>query len=203
MTPTPWTLPRIFPQSTIVVIGTGPSLTQSDVDYCRGLPTIAVNNAYTLAPWANILYAADARWWKAYGGAQGFAGQRICSDSSDWIIPPSYLSLSVTSSCGGLHRDPSHLNGPNSGHQAVNMAVHLGASRIVLLGMDCRPNSKGKTHFFGRHPHTSIVSPYQMFLEAWRTIPDALPDGVTIINATRSTAIDCFPCQPISEAIWP
>ncbi len=58
-------VPRDFPGGTILCVASGPSLTQEDVDYCRGKvdAAIAVNTSYQRVPWAYALYAADAHWW--------------------------------------------------------------------------------------------------------------------------------------------
>ena len=53
-------VPKLWPNSTVVCIGTGPSLTQADVDLCCSQArVIAVNDAYRMAPLADVLYAAD------------------------------------------------------------------------------------------------------------------------------------------------
>ena len=69
-------VPRAWVDETAVCIASGPSLTQADVDYVRGKArVIVVNNGYLLAPWADVLYAADARWWMlAQGRDAAFPG---------------------------------------------------------------------------------------------------------------------------------
>jgi len=70
------TVPCLWPDSTIVCMATGPSLTQADCDYVRelGVPTIAINDAHRLAPWANVLYSNDRMWWRKYKGVPSFTG---------------------------------------------------------------------------------------------------------------------------------
>ena len=48
-------VPKLWPGATVVCIATGASLTQTDVEACRGLRTIVINNAYTVAPWAEAI----------------------------------------------------------------------------------------------------------------------------------------------------
>ena len=60
-----------------VVVASGPSLTAEDVDYCRErAAVIVVNDNYKLAPWADVLYAADPEWWDLHQGAPSFQGDR-------------------------------------------------------------------------------------------------------------------------------
>jgi hypothetical protein len=64
--------------ATCIVAATGPSFTAEVAEACRGYPTIAVNDAYRLFPWADILYASDGAW---------FAGERWSSVSATPIPP--------------------------------------------------------------------------------------------------------------------
>ena len=54
------------------------------------------------------------------------------------------------SSQRGLGHDRVHFGG-NSGFQAINLAFLWGATRIILLGFDCKAVA-GKDHWFGQHP---------------------------------------------------
>ena len=52
---------------TVVCIGRGPSLRPDDIAYCQGKAVvIALNAAWELAPWADVLYAADFSWWHVH-----------------------------------------------------------------------------------------------------------------------------------------
>src|SRR4030095_303323 len=98
----------------------------------------------------------------------------------------------------GLETIPSGLRtGHNSGYQAINLAVHLGARTIVLLGYDMSGD-----HFFGGHPdHTR--PPFQRCLRAFTTLLEPIAAlVVTGWNGTRSTSLTCFP-QPALEDVIP
>ena len=59
-------IPKMWTNSVAVCLGGGPSLNKEDIEYCRekkGVRFIAINDAYRLAPFADILYAADKKWW--------------------------------------------------------------------------------------------------------------------------------------------
>jgi hypothetical protein len=87
-------------------------------------------------------------------------------------------------------------NGRNSGYQAINLAVHLGAARILLLGYDMQGD-----HYFGHHPDQSRP-PFGVCLKRFQTLVKPLRDlQVAVINCTRKTALTCFPCQPLEEAL--
>lgn len=203
-------VPRLFPKSTIVCLGTGPSLTAADVDACRGrAPVIAINDAVRLAPWADVLYAADARWWRHHKGVPAFTGARfsVKGPNAHDAHPPDVCVLKYAG-FDGLALDPSglclgKLGGQNSGYQAINLAVHLGASRIVLLGYDMHANDGGPSHFFGEHPSPlNSDSPYRMMAWSFESLVDPLRAiGVTVVNASRQTALTCFPRVALETAL--
>lgn len=204
----PDAVPRLWPESTIVCLGSGPSLTQDDVDACRGRArVIAINDSHRLAPWADVLYATDAKWWKFYCGVPAFHGLKFAVMDCEWEqdgVP--WPDLRVLKNCGvsGLELNPTGLrNGKNSGYAAVNVAVHLGASRILLLGYDMGKAPDGKVHFFGEHPDAlQASSPYVSFIEMFATLVKPLQQcGVEVINCTRRTALTCFPQRPLEAAL--
>jgi len=199
------TVPRDWPGETCVVLATGPSLTPDDVDFCRGKArVIAVNNAYTLAPWADALYACDAKWWHWHQGVPSFTGPKWSLDHSAWGTHRArYPDVQKLRNTGtrGLERDPSGLkNGRNSGYQAVNLAYHYGAKRIVLLGFNMQP-ARGRSHFFGEHPNNQ-KSPYNIFRKEFASLVDPLKkSGVQVINCSRQSVLECFPKADLHEVL--
>lgn len=199
----PYVIPRVWPGSTVVCIASGPSLTQEDVDYVRGkAKVIVVNSSYQMAPWADLLYACDARWWKWNRGATSFTGLKfaLTKESGKW---PGVRVLEKTG-VEGLETKKSALRtGGNSGYQVINLAVHMGASRIVLLGYDMQRGPKGEEHWHPDYPNRSR-SPYNMFVRHYGTLVDPLREiGVDVINCTRRTAIQCFPRQSLVSVFEP
>jgi hypothetical protein len=197
------TVERLWPASTVVCIGTGPSLTREDVDACRGRArVIAIKHAIEWAPWADALYGSGGdggKWWQRNGpGLADYQGLRYTLD------PKAAPWATVLKNAGftGLESSPSGLRtGKNSGFAAINLAVHLGASRIVLLGYDMRPDATDRDHFFGQHWHHGRV-PLRMFVELFDSLVEPLRAlGIQILNATRSTALTAFPCVSLEEAL--
>lgn len=196
-------VPALCPGGTVVCLGGGPSLTVEDVTYCRGKATvIAINDAWRLAPWADALMASDASWWHHYRGAPEFRGLKFSLD------PParSIAGVQVLRNTGdkGIETDPTGLRtGRNSGAAAINLAVHFGATRIILLGYDMDVDAKGRSHWFGHHP-TGLRnnSPYALFRQMIGTMAEPLADlGIAVVNCSRQTALTCFPCAPLREVL--
>ena len=70
---------RLWEGETVVCLASGPSLTPADVEYVRGKArVIVINTTVLLAPWADVLYACDARWWQwHHKTVKGFAGMKF------------------------------------------------------------------------------------------------------------------------------
>jgi len=160
---------------------------------------LAINDAYRLAPWADVLYAADQGWWKWHQGVPSFTGPKYAmqAGAAEW-------GVTVLRNTGdeGLERDPCGLrNGRNGGYQAINLAVHLGATRIVLLGYDMQAFKGQPSHWFGEHPDGNRA-PYDTYRHYFQTIVAPLQAlGVTVLNASRTSALDCFPRVSLAEAL--
>ncbi len=199
-------MPRCWPGFSVVCVATGPSLDAAQVDAVRAWrdtgtarAIVVVNDAYVLAPWADVLYACDGSWWEAHAGAPSFRGQKVSGTRHGAAWGAQCL---VTDRRHGLSDDPTTLAGSNSGYQAMNFAVLSGASRVVLLGYDCRPSQTGQTHFFGSHRHASHEPPFGLFLGEWPSACQPLEDaGVSVVNATPDSAITCFPTATLTEAL--
>ncbi len=200
-------VPRLWPGETVICLATGPSLTPDDVEFCRGragVRVIAINDAYRLAPWADALYACDAKWWHWHIGVPSFTGPKWSLEHSAWgNYRAVYTDVQRLRNTGpaGLEHDPTGLkSGRNSGYQAINLAVHYGAARIVLLGYDMQP-SGGKSHFFGDHPNKQ-QSPYAMFRRAFQALVRPLEKaGVTVVNCSRHTALTAFPTADLRATL--
>lgn len=196
-------VPRLFPDQTIVCLASGPSLTSEDVDFCRGrAPVVAVNDTYRLAPWAAALYACDARWWESHAGVPSFMGLKFALESKAAQWP----GVQVLDNTGdrGVELEPTGLRtGKNSGYQAVNLAVHLGAARIVLLGYDMQTHEGQPSHFFGEHPRPlRRPSPFAMFCDHFASLVEPLRAlKIDVINCSRASALACFPRRPLGSVL--
>lgn len=180
-------------------MATGPSLTAQDAQAVRGKARVmAVNNAITLAPFADALWASDAKWYRWHQGVPSFHGLKFCLEGTH------YRDVKTLQPTGrlGLELDPHGVKtGENSGYAAINCAVHLGAKRIVLLGYDMQYGPKGERHFFGDHPERATRR-NESYLPNYLTLVEPLRRlGIEIINCTRRTALKCFPRQSLDVVL--
>lgn len=196
-----YTIPWAWEDETCVVIGTGPSLTQAQVDYCRGKArVITVNDAHNMAPWADHLHASDAKWWRwYYEETKQFLGVKTTVEPPAADFPD--VMLLNNTGLDGFDYDPAHCRtGCNGGYQAAHIAAHYGVSRILLIGMDHRV-VEGKAHFFGDHPD-NIRSEYGTWNWHWQTLVEPFYSmGIEVINCTPDSALTVFPMRRLEDVL--
>ena len=213
---------------TVVIVAGGPSLTVKDVgrvgvahmlDQVR---CIAVNDAYLLAPWADVHYAADSHWhkWHTDGIARvgldaptvaklwaEFQGQKCSIESSGGNIQDDAVHMlrnkTFPDHSMGLSLDSRALvTGRNSGFQALNLAILAGAARVILLGFDGQPAKDGKAHWFGEHPRPTPAAVYPLYCQAMSAAENAiLAAGVEVINCSQGSAINAFPKAALEDML--
>ena len=189
---------------TVVCVASGPSLAAEDVEFVRGKATvIAINDAVQLAPWADVLYSSDPGWWQKYKWMRDFAGVRVMVDPIRSHKPSAQTvdGVVVLKNTGkdGVEFSPDGLRTQiNSGGAAINLAVHLGAKRIVLLGYDMGPSGK-RYHF---HDDKPTYSAYDVFIKNIGTMAAPLAEaGIEVLNCSRQTKLQCFPRVALTEAL--
>lgn len=201
----PHVVPRLCPGGTVLCLGCGPSLSLVDVEHARSRvdATIAVNDAWTLAPWADALMASDAAWWITHDSLRQFPGLKYSLEKAA-LRCKNVVVLKRTGE-EGLELDPTGLRTcRNSGGAAINLAVHFGAARVVLLGYDMSmPKGTKREHFFGQHKFPLRGgSPYLMFRDAFAKMVQPLKDaGVDVVNCSRYTELDAFRKRDLREEL--
>jgi hypothetical protein len=211
---TPWTVPRDWVGETVAVLASGPSMSAEIADEVRGrCRVIAVNNQGidtevagkmipAIAQWADMLYAADMKWWAHYKAqALAFAGQKVTIRT---ILPfPEVLSLEQSTAVPFDPR-PTHLvSGGNSGYQAVHIAAQRGAQRILLCGFDMKPAKDGRKHWFGEHDgNLNTGANFRTWIHNFERLRVALDDlGVRLVNCTPGSALRGIRTMRLAEAL--
>lgn len=182
-----------------ICIASGPSLTQEDVDYCRGKGKVyVVNDAWRLAPWADVLYAADEAWWEHHKGVPEFAGEKWTVDRpAAKKYGLNHIGLAMGAAWSSWPGEVAY--GCNSGFQTLNLSVIQGASEVVILGYDMGMTG-GRKHFFGDHP--GALNRGMKFEEWIKRFNRAAPlIEVPVINCSRETALTCFPRRALEDVL--
>lgn len=174
----------------VFILGSGPSLTKEDAWAVSGFFTIAVNSTWKLAPWCDVLFAGDLRWWKSYGDEVDIPAMRVSNAKSaehQYRAPP-------------MKRSDAAVAGHNSGQLAIIWAIQKGAKEIYLLGFDC--SIKNGIHHHGEHDKTP--NPNQTRCNNWKDqfarINKHYPEA-NIYNCSRHTELDAFPKITLEAAL--
>lgn len=203
-------VPRLWPGALAVILASGPSLGRQDLaplhaahaaGRCR---VMAVNDSWRKYSAADLLYACDDQWWVKESGAAAFAGLKVTQDA---LAAKRYGLMRVPSvDEPGLSLDPLRIHtGLNGGFQALNLALLLGAARILLLGYDMRLGPAGEKHWHPDH-QGACFNPDPVKLAEWacrfeETPPMLATAGVAVINCTPGSAIGCFPRGELAEEL--
>lgn len=207
-------IPELWPDSTVYILGGGPSLTKSNLELIKDKHVLGVNQAYTLGNWVDACYSGDGRWyhWNKKG-LRRYEGLMITSyptynpdkhDKAKDLINVGRISGHGIS---GKTNKSIAWNG-NSGASAVNVAYWLGAKRIVLLGFDMkRQGNQFNWHndyrtIPGKKENGRYKSPYRQFLRCWKKIAiDARALGIEIINCTPGGNLNNFPRKELEDVV--
>lgn len=202
-----WSVPLMWPNSTIFILGGGPSIKDLDLDLIKEIwPVISCNLAFIDYPWVDVMYFGDCKvhTWVSEKGRYcnqfvKYQGLKIscCPDTRD---DPDIKTLFRLPK--GITTDKRSIGwNVNSGGSAINLAYHFGARRVILLGFDMKKvEGKDNFHDYNYVPNKHDV--YHKFLYFFKFIKkDADKLGLEIINATVGSSLDLFPIVPYEEVI--
>lgn len=157
------------------------------------LPVAVANSTFRLAPWADMLCAMDADWWRRNPDSRAFYGIKVCADDS--LLWPEVFSLRHTGKVGFDENPECIRSGGNTGYQAVHIAAQAGAKRILLCGFDMRP---GHWHAVDREAEEQQ---YAEWRRRFQTLAVALDGRAEVLNCTPGSALECFPMVTLEEAL--
>lgn len=212
---------------TVVCAATGPSFSIEQARYieqaradgkCR---VIAINDNWKLLPNADILYAADGKWWDRYlpeVKASRFKGELwtvnkraapgyIATKRPRTGVAPRLPALTELNyiRCTALEilSDSAVFGGKTSGCHAIGLArFKYRPARILPVGYDMQ-RTYGKQHHFGDHPEgLSNNLPFAEGAVHLGRLAEAMrADGIEIINCSRETALTCFPRMKLEDIL--
>lgn len=200
-------LPRIFEGQICIVCAGGPSLRGFDWSRLAGRRVIAINRALEDVPTAPVLWWSDARFWNRHASAILAHRAAIKATTNvnygGIILPDSVTQYRVTGH-DGLDEDPRCLrHGNNSTYAATHMARHLGARRVIILGLDMRHGPGGASHYHSGHgfqAHEETLA--DLMIPYFPSLAKALSaERIEVINASPDSALTCWPRCSIDEGL--
>jgi hypothetical protein len=201
-----WTAPRCWPGETVFILASGPSVKQLDLSPLKGRRVIAVKSSHLTWPTADVLFFADSRWWR---------DPKLKPRTFEGLIVSTATSIADKASRARirmmLKRNPVALAEERhavalertSTTGAINLAVHFGAARIVLLGVDGKIAPDGTRHCHGvKWPYPLVETCFDDQAREYAAIaPSAERLGVEIVNANPDSAISVWPRKPFQDCL--
>jgi hypothetical protein len=203
------TLPEWWPAwrgETVVIVASGPSATEIPLAEARGRARfMAINESWRLAPWSDILFGCDLKWWQHVKGCPDFQGLKLSTEDKaarpEWGVHPV-----------GLRRADDRMEfeklgtvgwGGNSGFHCYNLAVQFGCEKIIFVGYDM--TIRHGFHWHGKHPQ-GLNNPTSGNTERWRRAIDAPAArvaalGIRVINCSPVSTLRNYPKMTFAEAL--
>lgn len=211
----------------VVCVASGPSFSEDqarlirearDAEKCR---VLVVNRSWERIRNADVLYAADARWWRHYWPdvEKGFAGECWCCDleiAKEFGLCHVHVRARSAQTGDGIE------SGGNGGYQLLGLARKFLREwrepdpHIVLVGYDMqfadgKPN--GRKHWHADYPtttdakgrkqtHWGNASGVKQWVGNFNVIARELKaDGIRVTNATAETALQCWPRARLEDVL--
>lgn len=204
-----WSIGPTWAGEDAFIIAGGTSVDPKVVARLRGRPktrVIAVNNSYLIAPFADILFFGDDRWWRneivVRPEVANFKGQIVTVGRHVRHAALWHMNKMAPDKKYGVTREPNALVMEATSLQgAINIAYHKGVRRIILVGADNRDGDNGRIHHHEEHPwprnrESWNAKAAQLGL-AVRPLKEA---GIEVVNASL---ISTFPWWPkVDLATW-
>lgn len=186
--------------NTWVCIGSGPSLTERDIDFCRqqGWKLAGCNMAYKIAPDLDLFHAMDSQWWEVCGDDLMATLKPTCEHWSGSIDHATKYKANYLTWDGeqGWSDQYGHCHGGKlSGLQLINIVGWKKPDLIILLGYD-NQHSKGQAHWHHDYPQGMVnggIVDQQAgdYAKLWRECP------ISVINCSRQTSINDVPRETL------
>lgn len=187
---------------TCAIVASGPSVEPEAIEALKGVcRVIVINSSFVLAPWADMLYAADGKWWDQNPEARCFEGLKVTPDLQASLRYRQLRLINLVTGNEALENRISMEHGiigrgGNSAFQALNLCVQFGTRTVVLHGFDFCGE-----HWHGRHPR-GLRNPRPPALARWAAVLDAEAAalkviGVEVLNASKTSILKNY--ERVSE----
>jgi hypothetical protein len=132
------------------ILGNSPSINNYDLSLLNNYLTIGINRIFYIYDPTILIWQDKEVWTRDKKSILNTKSIKVCRSSAD--PQNKFVHFSLKMGWFKLTQNPEKLYGTgNTGALAIEFAVSLGCSSIVLLGTDCKYNGK-KTDFYGSNP---------------------------------------------------
>lgn len=203
-----WHVPRIWAaDTTVFIIGGGPSLEGVDLSPLQDRRCIGVNCSYMRWPWIDFTFFGDKKFldWHMEQYREQFLtypGLVVTNcDNLANLKTPKFIRVLKRVDNGLTDKRDSCGWNANSGAGAINLAFLLGSKRIVLIGFDMKAGEGKKLNWHDYHIRKDKKLQYTRFRHRFQFVKLAAERlGIEIINANPDSALEHFPKIPLEKA---
>ncbi len=201
----PWSIPEIWNNSKVFIIGGGTSLETMDWSSfqkekeCRNFKVLGCNDAYQLGDrLVDVCVFGDGQWyWKHKEQLQAFNNLIVTNDNdSPALMHEERLKICKRESLGfNMNYDNRLAWYMNTGITAIELAYRLGSRKIVLLGYDMYLNEEGEQNWHPNELCEPDMKRFNKFIRgAKRLVGRMRQEGLTaeIYNANPLSGLDTF-----------
>lgn len=182
-------------------MGGGPSLAAADLKPLEGRRVIAVNSAIGKVPFSDFLVFGDSRWFfHNYPLVKRFKGRIVSLAPA--VRDDRCLVMRKVPPPPGLVEERDGLAMRYTSFQAgINLAVHLGAARLVFLGLDGK-ELDGRTHHHDPHPWPQRPNCWALQYDCIKsTVKPLRKRGIDVINANPGSTYDWWRKEPLEKCL--
>lgn len=199
--PVPNPIQPMFKGKDVFIVGGGSSLIGFNFNLLKDKCVIAINRSFMHTPFAQILYFSDYRFYMWATGKldndvsliesfKKFKGKVVSIANK---INDERIHIMMNSGKTGFDTNNGKLkHGGNSGYAAINLAYHLGAKRIILMGYDMK-GINGKLHFHDGYISKQNEKVYKRFIEPYKQMAQLLTNmGIQTYNTSIDSGLTYF-----------
>jgi len=132
------------------ILGNAPSISSKNLKLLNDFFTIGVNRIFYIYDPTILIWQDQEVWIQDRKKMTKQKAIKVCRDRSDPM--QKFINFELSMGKFKFSSNPGKLHGRgNTGALAVQLAVSMGCSCVVLLGMDCKYEGKGRTDFYGKN----------------------------------------------------
>lgn len=198
-----WKAEPIWKGETGFIVAGGPSVREHNLELLRGRKIIAINSSIHILPWADVSFFGDMRWWKLSENrkaVQSFKGL-VVTTAKD--VRGNNIKIMQKTKPPGPSLDPRYvMMRRTSLSAAINLGMHFGCSRLVLLGADGQKAKDGRCHHHKPHPWPIRSGCWDEQKKDLLSMVEPLRKvGVEVLNASPGSAWNMWPVVKLEDVL--
>ena len=197
-----WRAEEIWKGQSCYIIGGGPSLLTQNVSLLKGQNIIAINSSYLAFPDAKFCIFSDMRWWCHHlkqKAMQEFKGTVISTSNS--ASGAKIVKMKRKGSPGLSTERDSVMVRNTTLTGAINLAVHFGVAKIVLLGID-QKTTDGRHWHHASHPWNPTANCWaRQQMDMPKIAEDLKALNIPCVNASPGSALTLWPIVNLEDHV--